>query len=100
MFVLFRCLAESLAQRGLRGLLGEVPMAGVLFELAFDAHERWCRRSDEARRLFELKQIAQAPPEVVRNEADLAADLHLELIPEARQAIASYLAQVPASIRR
>src|SRR5262249_14791117 len=73
---------------------------GLLFEIAAEAHECWRRRADEAARRAELLRLLQAPPAEVRREAeDIAADLPLERAEE-RDAVAGYLAQVPASIRR
>src|SRR4051794_1826233 len=100
MFPFLRCIGEALVHKGLRGLVGEVPFVGLLFEVAAETHERWRRLADEAVRRAELLRLLQTPPAEVRREAeDIAAALPLEKLEE-REAVAGYLAQVPASVRR
>ena len=79
MFPFLRCIGEALVHKGLRGLLGEVPIVGLLVEVAAETHDRWGRQADEGARRGELERLLRAPPAEVRREADaIAAELLLE----------------------
>ncbi len=101
MFTFFQCVGEAIAAKGVRGILGEIPFAGVLIEMGFEAHERWCRRHDAAQMRAELQAVAQAGADEVRQAArQVSEEVARGHGPAARDAIEIYLSQIPAAVRR
>ena len=101
MFDFFRCIGQALVAKGIRGILGEIPFAGCLFEMGFDAHSRWRRHAEEARLRAELQAVAAAGADEVKRAAhEVSEEVAAGHPPAVRGAVASYLVQVPAAVRR
>jgi hypothetical protein len=69
MFNFLRCVGEAIAEKGVRGFLSEIPVAGVLIEMGFDINDRWRRRREEARARAEIEAAVQSGVEQLRQAA-------------------------------
>jgi serine/threonine protein kinase len=100
-FRLLRCLAKAVAKHGGKFLFSLVPGGEAVYDIAADALEDYRRAREEGALRAELQALAQAPPEQVRQEAQAAVQAEAAgLPPDAQQTMATYLTQVPATIRR
>ncbi len=96
-----RCLARAIANKGVKFVCNLAPGGEALYEIAVDAWQdyRQDRREDALR--AEVQALVLAPDAQVRQEVDAAVGAEAgTLSPEVRQAIAAYMKQVPAMIRR
>ncbi|MFO0925716.1 MAG: bifunctional serine/threonine-protein kinase/formylglycine-generating enzyme family protein [Gemmataceae bacterium] len=103
--LLFRCVGEALAARGLKCLLGVVPFGDRLFEIARDAHERYRQQCDLSEAVAQVEAVAQASHDEVRAEAKAVfAEVCAPLVPSWptrrwNERLVGYLEQVPAAVR-
>jgi serine/threonine protein kinase len=99
--VMLRCVGAAVCAQGMRALVAVVPFGEVLFDIAYESLERF----RQERLLLEeracLEEIARASQGEV-NEAShqIAAELAADQPPFVREQLASYLSQIPASLRR
>src|SRR5262249_9930333 len=83
-----------------RALLGCLPFGEALSDTARDAMNDWRgRRRSAAERRAELEQLAGAPPDLIRAQAEAAA-AELARSPAERAALAGYLERLPGVVRR
>ncbi len=101
MFVFFQCVAESIAENGVRGLMSMVPGGAFAVAVAGGALAKYKQRKRHAELLVEIEKMS------VTNaaEANKAADETVEaVIPEAnadeKAAMAGYLANIPAAVNQ
>lgn len=97
---LLKVVAKALGNAIGGGIAGDL-IVEVLPGVAQDAWEWWAKDRSEEQRRAEVEAIAQAGTNGVR---DQAAEIVQEVIPdkplEVRQAVATYLTQIPDSLRR
>ncbi|MBA4066296.1 MAG: hypothetical protein C0501_21785 [Isosphaera sp.] len=96
----FRCVAESVAAKGVVSLAKEIPFGTALWEVASDAWRRFRGRKAAAEQRAEVQRIAQAAADEVRRAAAEAAR---EAFPDDREKaleLELYLTQIPAAVRR
>jgi hypothetical protein len=98
--VLLKYIAKALGNAIGGGIAGDLAV-DVVPEVAKDVWEWWSKDRTTEQRRVEVEAVAQAGAEDVRQQA---AEIVLEFISdkplEVRQAVETYLTQVPASIRR
>ena len=100
-FRILQCLAKAAAGNGVKFLLGVVPGGEALYEIAASAWQDYWQQGNEQSLRAEIEALAQAPPDQVRQQAKAAvAAAGASLTPPEQEALATYLAQVPAMIRR
>ena len=107
--LLLRCVGGAVADHGLKCLLGAIPFAEKLYDIARDAYDRYKKEAEVAERLAQVEAAAQASLEDVKQEvAEVVQEMQAQASPQVRQqlqdpavelALVSYLQQVPASIR-
>jgi len=117
-------LGRVLVGKGLKPLAALVPFGGIILEIAQDTWEDYSRnvaqclapgvpgkggpmqpatvpRRVETDLRAELESLARATPAAVRQQVEQVAEqVAGDQPPEVRQALANYLAQVPAMLRR
>jgi serine/threonine protein kinase len=99
-WVLMKCVAKAVLNAVGAGFLGEV-LIEVLPEVARDAWDAWSIARDEAQRRAEVEAVAQATPAAVTLAvAEVVEEVAADRSEADRQALATYLKQLPASIRR
>jgi formylglycine-generating enzyme required for sulfatase activity/serine/threonine protein kinase len=99
--VWLQCLGEAVCARGLRALVGAIPFADAVLDVAGDAVQRLRGRQHEEELRGSLQELAPAPPAAAKAEAEaVAAVAAAGQPPEVRERLASYLAQVPAAARQ
>ena len=98
---LLNCLGGALVKHGVSFLLNLVPGGEVLFDIAADTWKQY-RRGDEADTArAELEELAQTPlPQLQEAIAQTVAEVAASQPAPVQEALATYLAQVPATIRR
>src|SRR5262249_3292641 len=101
-FDLLRCVGQAAAKNGLKALLSLVPGGEFLFEVSRDSFDAWnTLKQKEGDRRAELQALARPPDSEVRRQAEqLAGEIAAGRPAEERQALAAYLMQVPATVRR
>src|SRR5262249_2703709 len=97
--------------KGLRGLLGLIPFAERLFDIARGAHERFQQRCQHEEVLVQIEAAAQAPGTEVKDEVQQALveiqaqtwvnpETASQLTnPIVQKTLTAYLEQIPATIR-
>jgi ribosomal protein L7/L12 len=108
--LLFRCVGEAVVAKGFRGLAGLIPFGDHLFDIAADALNRYRHSCMEDQLQAEVQAAAQATLDEVKAEvAAVVAEVRQSATtpqqneldrPEIQQVLASYLCQIPGSIRR
>jgi serine/threonine protein kinase/Leucine-rich repeat (LRR) protein len=108
--VYLRCIGCAVAEHGLRCLLGAIPFAEKLLDIAKAAHERYRQEVEVAEQTAQIQAAAQASMQEVRQEvAEVLQEVKAQASPEVRQqlqdpavehALDSYLQQVPGAIQR
>ena len=101
----FRCIAEAIAHKGLRGILQEVPGGAWLYDVSSDAYQRMRERGqDERIRAADRQECeSQAKAEYAAIEvqmAELAAEVIPNEPPETQRALADYLSIIPARMKQ
>lgn len=100
MFVFLKCVAEAVAEKGLRGLAQMIPGGGAVFEIATAAWERYRLRCGEAQQRREIEQLAQASFEEAKQAAVAAAKQVAGGNSDVEAVVEVFLTQIPASIRQ
>src|SRR5689334_564062 len=96
-----RCVGRAAVKNVGRALASLVPLGDAIYDIARDAYEEYHKDRVEAELRAELEALAQAPPAQARAAAEeVAAEVAADQPAEVRQAVALYLSQMPASIRR
>jgi serine/threonine protein kinase len=114
--LLLKCLAQAVLKNAVRALANAVPFGGAVYDIASDTWEQYRQglrdeggaapapalgQSPAALLLTEVQQLAQAPATAIRQEtAQVVQAVAAGQPPEVQQALAVYLNQVPAMIRR
>src|SRR5213595_1120700 len=98
---LLHCLGGALVKHGVRFLLNLAPGGEVIFDIAHDTWDAYRHDGGTDSARAELEALAQAPAAqlqeaVAQTVREVAA---LQPAP-VQEALAAYLAQVPAAIRR
>jgi|GEM_PF-3410482 len=101
MIAFFRCVAEAVAEHGLRGLAEMVPGGPFALAVATSAWKKYRERKKEAEVREEIQKLAQATFEEARNQAIEAVKATVpETTPvEDRLNLELYLSQVPGTVR-
>ena len=100
MKILLNCVAETLAEMGVRRLMEEVPGGGLLFDMAQRVYDKYRGRCQDARiQRQEVEQLANAQLDAAQNSA-LEAVAEVSCSEEDKKVIQLYLAQIPGSIRQ
>jgi serine/threonine protein kinase len=101
MLLFLRCIGEAVAAKGLRALVGLVPMGEQVVDIAGDAIERYRHLRLEAQIPQAIEEVVQAAAEDVRREARQIAEEVLAGRPAEEVArLGEYLNQVPAVARQ
>ena len=95
----FLCLARAVRNRGLRGLVGQLPFGEVLYDVAADFLGQLQSTGDDVRPEVEAASnlSGEALQQVV---AEVVAEVVGDQPAEVRDAMTGYLMQVPATIRQ
>ena len=96
------CLAKAVVKNGLNLLLDGLPFGNAICDIAKDTWGSYRQPgAPEAQTVADLQTLAQAPAAQLRQQADAAArEAAPEQPPQVQKALAAYLTQVPAMIRR
>ena len=73
MYVFFKCVAEAVAEKGLRGLAEMVPGGGAIFDIAKATWEKYRERCKEDKQREEIEHLAKASFEEAKEAAVAAA---------------------------
>lgn len=92
-----RCVGKAVVKNAGKALAGLFPFGETLYEVARDTLEDYRKGDGEAQLRADLEGLAQASQAEVQQAAEEIAAGHP---PEVRQALAAYLTQVPAAIRK
>jgi serine/threonine protein kinase len=99
-FLLLRFLGKSALNAVGGGALGDV-LLEVVPNVAKDVWEKWMKRRDEARLRAEMQKMASASSAEVRDAVNaVVKEVAADRPAAVQQALAGFLAQVPAQIRR
>jgi len=101
----FRCIAEAIAHKGLRGILQEVPGGAWLYDVSSDAYQRMRERGQDERICASDRQKCEAQAKadqaaVEVQMAELAAEVIPNEPPATQRALADYLAIIPSRMRQ
>lgn len=98
---LLRCVAEAVAEKGVRGLADIVPGGGYVFDVAQRAWEKYRKRKDDAGRRAEIQELAAANFDEAKQAAIQAAmEVAMAEPVESRTILEQYLAGIPATVRQ
>src|SRR5262245_41916884 len=101
MFGYLRCLGAAIINKGIRGLLGEIPFANVLYDVGEDAFARWKEQKQPVGIQVEIANVAAASPDqVTAAVAKVVEEVASGQPAPIRAALSAYLTQVPDSTRR
>ncbi len=102
MLLFFRCVGQAVVGKGIRGLIGELPLGEFLYDVAVDAWERWHAHRREAELRAELQQVAQqvTADQARRVAEQVSREVAAQLPAPARQALAIYLSLLPSAVRQ
>jgi len=101
MLAFMKCVAESVMEKGVRGLAEFVPGGPYLFDVAADAMKRMKERRKRDEVCDELRQAAQATFEEAKAAAERVAREVVAAGPvEDRLTLELYLSQVPGAVRK
>ena len=73
MYVFLQCVAEAVAEKGIRGLAEFVPGGGAMFDVAKVAWEKYRKCCKDAKQREEIQQLAQINFEEAKAAAVAAA---------------------------
>ena len=106
---LFHCIGLAVAEKGLKGIAGAVPFGAVIYDIAFNARERYLKECMKGNELEDISFAANASPEQIKAQvAEVVAEIQKNAQPslsnelrkpEIEQKLKSYLQQVPSAIR-
>jgi formylglycine-generating enzyme required for sulfatase activity len=96
------CLAKAVAKHGAKFVCGLVPGGDVFYDIVTDTWKDWHRSGGQEGDLrAEVEKLAQATADQVRQEVQEVVQAEAAgLPPEEREALATYLVQMPGTIRR
>jgi uncharacterized protein (TIGR03067 family) len=98
---LLHCLAGAIVKHGLRFLMNLAPGGEAIFDIAADTWKEYRRGGEPDTATAELESLAQAPAPQLKQAIDqTVGEVAASQPAEVQQALAAYLAQVPAAIRR
>lgn len=106
---LIHCIGLAIAEKGLKGLAGAVPFGAVVYDIAFNARERYLKVCVPGNELQEISFAANATPDQIKGQvAEVIEEIKKNAPPaiagelknpEIEQKLKSYLQQVPSAIR-
>jgi len=106
---LIHCIGLAIAEKGLKGLAGAVPFGAVVYDIAFNARERYLKVCVPGNELQEISFAANATPDQIKGQvAEVIEEIKKNATPaiagelknpEIEQKLKSYLQQVPSAIR-
>lgn len=106
---LFHCIGLAVAEKGLKGIAGAVPFGAVIYDIAFNARERYLKECMNGRELEDISFAANASPDQIKGQvAEVVAEIQKNAPPllanelrkpEIEQKLKNYLQQVPSAIR-
>lgn len=98
-YKILMCVGKALLNQ-VGGVLGDV-LVDVLPDAARAAWDWWSEGNDADARLAEVQELAQASPGEVRSAVqDIVSGIAADQPAEVRQALTTYLTQVPVSLRQ
>jgi serine/threonine protein kinase len=101
MRVFLKCVAEAIAENGIKGLAQLVPGGGFIYTVAQAAFNKYRQKKNDAEVRAEIQQLALASFEEARDAAVEAARAAVEQgRKEDRIALELYLLQVPGMVRQ
>jgi len=96
-----KCLGKAVCNKGLRALVGIVPLGEAVYDIAENAYQEFREESLEEGMREALEGVAQASPEEVREEVNEVVNEVARDQPEAvKKQLTLYLHQVPAAVRQ
>jgi hypothetical protein len=96
-----RCVGKAVVKHGLRSLAGLVPLGDNLYDIACEAWADYRRDNADEEIRSEIQALAQATPDEAKRAAEAVVQkVAADQPPAVRQALTSYLAQVPAVVRQ
>ena len=111
MYLFFKSVAEAVVDKGLRNLIGLIPGAAPLYEIAESAWKKYrgyCKDAQNAQQMKDMEKIVQAGSAEVKQMAhQVAVEVALAQVAEVAadqaemaQVVELYLEQIPASVRQ
>jgi serine/threonine protein kinase len=100
MVLFLQCVAEAVAEHGLRGLAGVIPGGGAMFDIAAAVWQKYRERRNHAEQREEIQRLAEASNAEVKRAAEEAARKAAANQPEVLPALELFLTQIPATIRQ
>jgi serine/threonine protein kinase len=98
---LLRCLGKALVKHGARFVLNLAPGGDVLYDIAAETWEAYLKDGGAAEAAAELESLAQAATDQMQTAVkDVVRQVASDCSEAVQEAIAAYLTQVPAAIRR
>ncbi len=96
-----RCVGRAVVKNGGKALASVVPFGEVLFEIATDAYQDYRKDHGEADLRADLQGVAQASSAQLRQATEqVVALVAADQPPAIRQALTTYLNQIPAAIHQ
>jgi serine/threonine protein kinase len=100
-YALLKCLGKAFLKHGPKAVADLVPFGGAAYEIARDAWDEYQRDQHQDALRTELEALAQASPAETRSAVDQVVEENARGEPATvREAMASFLTEVPAAIRR
>ncbi len=101
MFAFLQCVGEALVNKGLRGLMGAVPLGQQLYDIGADAIARYRQRQREKSLAAGLEEVIQAEADDIREDiARIKEEIAGNQPPEVREQLELYLSQIPSVARQ
>jgi TPR repeat protein/serine/threonine protein kinase len=98
MWIFFQCVAEAVAEKGLRGLAEMVPGGGLMFDIAKGTWEKYRSRCKMDKMQEDVQRMVQATPEEVKQvAAKIAKQVAAE---EIREQVEIFLTQIPVAAQK
>ena len=96
-----RCLGRALVNKGVKGLIQEVPFGNLIYEVAADVLRQMRGEGESGNLRSEIEAVAAQDPTQAKAVAiAITQEVAADQPPEVRSALEGYLAQVSASVRR
>jgi hypothetical protein len=95
-----KCVAESVVEKGVRGLAEMVPGGVYAYDVAAGAWQKYRERKKDAEIRAEIQELAQASFEDARIAANKVAQAVVHGGKEAEIALELYLTQIPGAVRQ
>ena len=100
MYLFFKSVAEAVMDKGIRGLVGLIPGAAPLYDIARSAWKIYRAKCKDAQQLQDIRRIVEAGTEEVKQVARQVASEVAAAQPEMVVVLETYLEQIPASVRQ